>query len=133
MNEIINELKRRKENMEQQVSILRVDSLFGSPSKICDTKEQLFKAENELETINNALSNIPKKESESNKTSRNEYENLRENNVRLGKEHDAKNSEYKSKQTIKESGIQKIGIEVVIGVLILMVAYIFRTHLGISL
>ena len=64
MDDPISELKRRKDNMTEQISILRVNSLFGDPSKICDTKEQLFRAEKELDIINIALSNISKNGSE---------------------------------------------------------------------
>jgi len=137
MNDPISELKRRKENMKEQISILRANSLFGDPSMICDTKEQLFKAEKELEIINIALSSTSKNESEPNDIYLHEYkrspENSEESNVKLAVAANVKNSGHKINHNIKESIIKKIGIGVVIGVLVLMVAYVFRTHFGIAL
>lgn len=134
MDDPISELKRRKENMKQQISILRMDSLFGDPSKICDTKEKLFRAEKELEIINIALSNISKNGIELSNTYLYEYKrNSEENNVKIDIASNVKNSSHKTDHNKKENIIQKIGIGVVIGILVLMVAYVFRTHLGIVL
>jgi len=55
-------LKRRKKNMESEISNTKMNALMesmgGSPSSVCDYKENQFNAEQELKLINMAIDTL---------------------------------------------------------------------------